>query len=115
MQRFGVLNFVGWVVEITGWIILIMGFVFAMIMLAGGAAAAANTRRGGWDAGTFAGAGILGIMTALGPIWVGLVTIAGGQTLRVLVVIARSTQETVLHLTHMKRRLGADHAVESGD
>ena len=103
IQKFGVLNFVGWVIEIVGWIMVLGGFIMAFITFAAGVGAASGQEDPFARGAGAAAAGPIAILVAIGPMWAGLLTVAAGQVLRVLVVIANTNQETVMHLNHLRR------------
>lgn len=116
MQRFGILNFVGWVIEIFGWLVLVLGIIFALVTFAGVMGTASrDVDHPRAAVGVAMLAGPMVILVALGPIWAGLLTVAAGQVLRVQVVIARSTQETVLQLNQVRRALGGGAPAKRGE
>jgi len=92
MERFGVLTFVGRILECIGGGILGLGILFDVLLLGSGMIRIASIL----DAPVL-------LITLLAPIWVGLCTIAGGQVLRALAVIGRATQESAAHLAQLRR------------
>jgi putative effector of murein hydrolase LrgA (UPF0299 family) len=92
MERFAVLTLVGRILECIGGGILGLGILFDVLLLGIGKIPITSIL----DA-----AGL--VLTLLSPIWVGLCTIAAGQVLRVLAVIAQATQESAAHLAELRR------------